>query len=59
MHNYIVSIKAHFKAIHHLQSRENFTPIPHLRLYSCCRLEQLKSKWIACFQKVKVLECSG
>ena len=55
----IVSIKIRFKAIRHLQSRENFRfllPSLNLCLYTGCRLDQTLSICIASFQKVKVLE---
>ena len=54
----IVSIKIRFKAIHHLQSLENFPfllPPLILRLYTGCRLDQNYSKSIIGFQKIKVL----
>ena len=55
---YIESIKIGFKAIHHLQSRENLRfllPPIILRLYTGCRLDNSFSKYFAGFQKVKVL----
>ena len=57
-----VSIKICFKAIHHLQSRENLCLLhPHLilRLYTGCSLDETFSKSGAGFQKVKVLKCYG
>ena len=59
---YIVSIKICFKAIHHLQSRENLCllyPPLSLRLYTGCRLDEMRSKSVADFQKVKVLKYYG
>ena len=53
------SIKVGFKAIHHLQSRENLRlllPPLILRLYTGCRLDDSLSKSFAGFQKVKVLK---
>ena len=54
----IVSIKIRFKAIHHLQSLEDLRflhPPLILRLYTGCRLDQIVSKSVIGFQKVKVL----
>ena len=51
-----------FKAIHHLQSRENLCllhPPLILRLYTGCRLDETFSKSVAGFQKVKVLKYYG
>ena len=57
----IVSNKIRFKAIHHLQYRENvhflLQPLI-LYLYTGCRLDQTLSKCITSFKKVKVLKCS-
>ena len=53
------SIKIGFKAIHHLQSRENLRlllPPLVLRLYTGHRLHDSFSKSFAGFQKVKVLK---
>ena len=55
-------MKIRFKAIHHLQSLENFRfllPPLILRLYTGCRLDQNLSKFIIGFQKVKVLNYKG
>ena len=55
----IESIKIGFKAIHHLQSRENLRlllPPLILRLQTGCRLDESFIKSFACFQKVKVLK---
>ena len=52
-----------FKAIHHLQYRENvhFLLNPQfyvfLSLYTGCRLGQTLSQCFASFKKVKVLKC--
>ena len=51
----IVGNKIRFKAIHHLQYRENvhfLLPPIILRLYTGCRLDQTLSKCIASFKKV-------
>ena len=48
-----------FKAIHHLQSRENLCfllPTLILRLYNGCRLDQTLSNCIASFPEVKMLK---
>ena len=58
----IVSIKIRCKAIHHLQSLENFRfllPPLILRLYTGCRLDQNFSKSIIGFPKVKILNYLG
>ena len=58
----MVSIKICFKAIQHLQSRENVCllhPPLILRLYTGCCLEETFSKSVAGFQKVKVLKYYG
>ena len=55
----IESIKIGFKAIHHLQSRENLRlllPPLILRLKTGCRLDEIFSKSLAGLQKVKVLK---
>ena len=55
----MVSIKICFKAIHHLQIRENLcllNPPLILRLYTGCRLDEKISKIVVGFQKVKVLK---
>ena len=52
----IVGNKIRFKAIHHLQYRENvhfLLPPLILRLYTGCRLDQTLSKCIASFKKQK------
>ena len=52
----IESIKICFKAIYHLQSRENLgllLPPLILPLYTGCRLDESFSKFFAGFQKVK------
>ena len=56
----IVSNKIRFKAIHHLQYRENvhfLLPPLILRLYTGCCLDETLSKCIASYKKVKVLKC--
>ena len=58
----IESIKIGFKAIHHLQSRENLRlllPPLTLRLKTGCRSDDSFSKSFAGFQKVKVLKYLG
>ena len=51
---YILSIKIHFKATHHLQNRENWHfQLP--RLYTGHRFEQTMSECIIIFQRVKYL----
>ena len=55
----IESIKIGYKAIRHLQSRENLRPLLPpliLRLKIGCRLDESFSKSFAGFQKVKVLK---
>ena len=55
----IESIKIGFKAIHHLQSRENLRlllPPLILRLYTGCRSDESFSKSFAGFKKVKILK---